>query len=77
MEKNLKLDKKNYKHTGIYNIECITIKQFDEYNKINSVNILSLMSHSVTAYFKEQDENKYLILDLRQKFKYVENEKSF
>ena len=29
INKNLKLDKKNYKHIGIYYVGYITIKQFD------------------------------------------------
>ena len=46
----------------------VFIKQFDEYNKINSVSPLYLMIHSVTGYLKEQDENKYLILDSTDKY---------
>ena len=35
--------------------------------RVNSVNSLYLMVHSVTGYSKEQDENKYLILDSTDK----------
>ena len=32
-----KIRKKRYKHIDIYYVGYITIKEFDEYNKINSV----------------------------------------
>ena len=47
INKNLKLDKKNYKHIGIYYVGYITIKQFDEYKKINCVNPLYLLIYRI------------------------------
>ena len=39
---NIKLEKKNYKHIDIYYVGYITIKEFDEYNKINKVKSFAL-----------------------------------
>ena len=39
----LKLDKKSYKNTGIYYIGYTTIKKFDDYENIYSVNHLYLI----------------------------------
>ena len=36
---NIKLEKKNYKHIDIYYVGYITIKGFDDYNKINKVKL--------------------------------------
>ena len=47
INKNLKLDKKNNKHIGIYYVGYITIKQFDEYKKINCVNPLYLLIYRI------------------------------
>ena len=49
----LKIDKKSYKNIDIYQIGCITIKDFD-YVKINSVNPLYLIIGKVDGYTEEK-----------------------
>ena len=39
----IKLDKKSYRHIGIYDIGYIKIKKIDDYESINSVNPLCLI----------------------------------
>ena len=39
----IKIDKKSYKNIGIYNTGYITIKKFDDYESINSVDPLYLI----------------------------------
>ena len=63
--KLLKIDKKPYK--DIYYIGYITMKKFNDYEHIHSVNPLYLIIHSATGYFKEKNGEKYLIIDLTQK----------
>ena len=67
----LKIDKKPYKDTDIYYIGYITIKKFGDCENIHSVNPLYLIIHSATGYFKEKNGEKYLILDLIEKFEEV------
>ena len=55
----LKIDKKSYKRINIYCIEYITFI----HDNIYSLNLLSLIIHDAIGYFKEKNENKYLILD--------------
>ena len=62
------IDKKSYKEIDIFNIGYITIKKFDDCENINSVNPLYLKIHSVAGYFKEKNDEKYLILDLTDKY---------
>ena len=68
----LKIDKKPYKDFDIYYIGYITIKKFDKFSNhknIHSVNPLYLMFYSVTGYFEENNDEKYLILDSIDKYK--------
>ena len=60
----LKIDKKSYKNIDIYYIGFITIKKFDEYESIYSVNplYLRIINHA-SGYIEEKNENKYLIFD--------------
>ena len=70
----LKIDKKPYKDFNIYYIGYITIKKFDkfsDYENIHSVNPLYLIIHSTAGYFKEKNGEKYLILDLIDKYEEV------
>ena len=70
----LKIDKKPYKDFDIYYIGYITIKKFDKFSdheNIHSVNPLYLIFQSVTGYFKEENGEKYLILDPIDKYKEV------
>ena len=61
--KLLRIDKKSYKNIGIYNIGCITIKRFDNYENIYSVNTLYLLIDHASGYIKEKGANKYLVFD--------------
>ena len=59
----LKIDKKSYKDTGIYNIGYITIKKIGDCKNIYSVNPLYLCINHASGYTEEINENKYLIFD--------------
>ena len=70
----LKIDRKTYKDFDIYYIGYITIKKFDKFSdheNIHSVNPLYLIIHSATGYFKEKNGEKYLVLDLIDKYEEV------
>ena len=67
----LKIDKKPYKDFDIYCIGYITIKSFGDYHNIHSVNHSYLIFHSATGHFKEENGEKYLILDSTEKYKEV------
>ena len=47
------------------------IKKFGDYENTDSVNPLYLIINSATKYFKEINGEKYLILDLREKYEEV------
>ena len=64
----LKTDKKLHKDIDIYYIGYITIKKFGDCENIHSVNPLYLIIHSATGYFKEKNGEKYLIIDLTEKY---------
>ena len=65
------IDKNLYKKIDIYNTGYITIKKFDDYENIQSVNPLYLIIHSATGHFKEQYGEKYLIIDSRDKYEEI------
>ena len=67
----LKIDKKSYKDIDIYYIGYITIKKFSDCENIHSVNLLYLIIHSATGYFKEKNSEKYLIIDSAEKYEEV------
>ena len=67
----LKSDKKLYKNIGIYYIGYITVKKFRDWENIHKVNLLYLIIHSATGYFKEKNGEKYLILDSTDKYQEV------
>ena len=67
----LKIDKKPYKYDNIYYINYITIKNFSDCENIHSVNTLYLIIRSATGYFKEENGEKYLIIDSTEKYKEV------
>ena len=60
------IDKKSHKEIDIYNIGYIRIKKFSD-----CVNPLSLIIHSATGYFKEENSEKYLILNSTDKYEEV------
>ena len=59
----LKIDKKLYKDTNIYNIGYVTKKKFGNCMNINSVNPLYLGITSVNGYIEEKGMDKYLVFD--------------
>ena len=65
----LKIDKKSYKKTGIYNIGYITIKKIDDYKSVYSINPLYLQVNHANGYIEEKNENKYLIFDSKDENK--------
>ena len=60
-----------YKEIDIFNIGYVTIKKFGDWENINSINTLYLIIHSATGHFKEKKDEKYLILDLTDKYEEV------
>ena len=67
----LKIDKKSHKDFDIYYIGYITVKKTGDFENIHSVNPLYLLIHSATGYFKENNGEKYLILDPIEKYEEV------
>ena len=67
----LKIDKKLHKDIDIYYDGYITIKKFGDCKNIHSVNPLYLIIRSATGYFKEKNDEKYLILDSTEKYEEV------
>ena len=59
----LKIDKESYKNIDIYYFGYITIKKFDDYESIYSVNPLYLRINHASGYIEEKNGNKYLIFD--------------
>ena len=71
-EPNLqKIEKKSHKDFNIYYTGYITVKKFGDCENIRNVNPLYLIFHSTTGYFKEKNGEKYLILDLIEKYEEV------
>ena len=69
--KLLKIDNKSHKDIDIYYFGYITIKKFSDCKNIHSVNPLYLIIRSATGYFKEENGEKYLILDSTEEYKKV------
>ena len=67
----LEIDKKSYKDNDIYYICYITIKKFGDCENIHCLNPLYLIIHSAAGDFKEKHDEKYLILDLTDKYEDV------
>ena len=67
----LKIGKRSHKDHDIYYIGYITIKKFSDCENIHSVNLLYLIIHSATGYFKEKCGEKYLIIDSAEKYEEV------
>ena len=67
----LAIDKKSYKEIDIFNIGYIRIEKFGDCENINSINLLHLIIHSATGHFKEKNDEKYLILNLTDKYEEV------
>ena len=47
------------------------MKKFNDSENIHSVNPLYLKIHSATGYFKEENGEKYLIIDLTEEYEKV------
>ena len=67
----LKVDKKLHEDIDIYYIGYITVKKFSDRENVHSVNPLYLIFHSATGHFKEKYGEKYLIIDLTEKYEEV------
>ena len=67
----LKIDKKSHEDIDIYYIRYITIKRFSGCENVHSVNHLYLIIHSATGHFKEENGEKYLIIDSTEKYEEV------
>ena len=67
----LKIDKKSHKDIDIYYVGYITIKKFGDCKNIHSMNPLNLIIHSATGCFKEENGEKYLIIDSTEKYEEV------
>ena len=67
----LKIDKKLHEDIDIYYIGYIKIKKFSDGENIHSMDPLHLIIHSATAYFKEKNSGKYLIIDSTEKYKEI------
>ena len=67
----LEINKKSHKDIDIYYIGYIIIKTFSDYENIHSVNPFYLIINSAIGYFKEKNGEKYLILDLTEKYEEV------
>ena len=59
----LRIDKKSYKNTGIYNIWYITIKRIDDCKNIHSVNPLYLLIDHANGYIEEKGIKIFLVFD--------------
>ena len=67
----LTTDIKSHNEIDIYNIGYTMIKKFNDCENIHSVNPLYLIIHSATGYFKEKNDEKYLILDSIDKYEEI------
>ena len=67
----LRIDKKQYKDIDIYYIGYITVKKFSDCENINSVDPFYLVIYSATEYFKEKNDEKYLIPHSTEKYEEV------
>ena len=65
----LTIDKKPRKDFDIFYAGYITIKIIGNCNNIRSVNPIYIIFNSATVYFKEKNEEKYLIFNLTEKYK--------
>ena len=68
----LKIDKELHKDIDIYSIDIyISIKRFGGCENVYIVNLLYFIIHTDTEHFKGKNDNKYLILDLTDKYEKV------
>ena len=55
----------------IFTVLITSIKKFGDCKNIHSVNPLYLIIYSVTGYFEDKDGEKYLVIDLTEKYEEV------
>ena len=67
----LKIYKKSYKNTGIYNIGYITINKIDYYENIDSVNPLCLTIGEMIGNIEKENGSEYLVFDLADESKNI------
>ena len=67
----LSINNKSHKEIDVCNIGYIIIKKFSACENIHNVNPLYLIIHSTTGHFKEKNIEKYLIIDLTDKYEEV------
>ena len=60
-----------HKDIDVYYIGDTTIRKFGDCENIDSVDLLYLIIHSATEHFKEENNEKYLILDSTDKYEEV------
>ena len=70
----LKIDKKPHKDFDIYYVGYITIKKINDCKNVYNVNPLYLIFNSATGYSKQENDEKYLILDSTEKYEEVLSE---
>ena len=63
----LKIDMKSHEDIDIYYIGYILIKKFSDCENVRSINPFYLMIHSSTGHLKEENGEKYLIIDSKEK----------
>ena len=71
---SLKTDKKPHKDFDIYYVGYITIKKINDCKNIHSLNPLYLIFNFAAGYFKEENDEKYSILDSIEKYEEVSSE---
>ena len=71
---SLKRDKKPHKDFDIYYVGYITIKKINDCKNIHSLNPLYLIFNFAAGYFKEENDEKYSILDSIEKYEEVSSE---
>ena len=55
----------------IFTVLITSIKKFGDCKNIHSVNPLYLIIYSVTGYFEDKNGEKYLVIDLTEKYEEV------
>ena len=65
----LKIDKESYKYIDIYYTGYVTIKNISDYESINSVNPLQIITNEADGYIEEKMEiiTQFLLLQIKTK----------
>ena len=70
----LNIEKKSHKYIHIYHIGYIMIKKTYDSENIHNIIPLYLIINSTNGYFEEKNGERYLILDLTEKYEKVFSE---